>query len=289
MKHIIIFSLLLIAASGRSQETLAFYCDVMANAYEGENRELAANKFVAMFEKQLAEPNSFEKSYSELKWVSIKYDSIKSFRIMTWQLKNKHNVSSYFGFIQLKDGSVFKLMDKSNPNGDSEYEINHENDWIGALYYNLKEVEVGGKQHYILFGFDGADGVTNYKICDVLTFDGSGKPEFGSELFLIKDGQRPDLKTRIVLQYSSIANVNFNFNEGMNMIVHDYIISRAGISPNEPISRIPDGSYSGYQWDGKYWKFIEKIAHQISDSNEIFYQPKPKEIEKKDIFGKKKN
>lgn len=272
----------------RAQENLAFYCDVMANAYEGENRNTAATKFNELFFQALNEKNSFNNPFTELKWVSIKYDEAKSFRVITWQLKNKDNNHQYFGFIQKNDGSLFKLMNKTKPNADSEYEMNDADNWMGCLYYNIREVEIKGKKNYILFGYNANNSISNYKICEVLTFDDSNKPIFGNEIFMIGEGVRPDLKSRIIIEYSAISNVNFNYNEEMGMIVHDHLIARTGVSDKEVVSRIPDGTYVGYKWDGKVWKYIDKIEHQISDPNEIFYQPKAKEVEKKDLFGKRK-
>lgn len=271
-----------------AQENLAFYCDVMANAYEGENRNTAAAKFNELFYQSLNDKNSFNNPYTELKWVSIKYDEAKSFRVITWQLKDKENNHQYFGFIQRKDGTLFKLINKTKPNADAEYEMNDAESWMGCLYYNIREVEVKGEKKYILFGYNANNSISNYKICEVLTFDKSNKPVFGNEIFMISDGARPDLKSRIIIEYSAISNVNFNYNEEMGMIVHDHLIARTGVSENEAVSRIPDGTYVGYQWDGKYWKYIDKIAHQISDPSEIFYQPKPVEVDQRDVFGKVK-
>lgn len=271
-----------------AQESLSFYCDVMSNAYEGDNRVKAGAIFNDLFNKELLEKNSFDKPFTELKWVSIKYDEAKTFRLITWHVKNNNNNHKYFGYIQKKDGTVTPLLDKANPNPDSEYETSDAENWTGCLYYNIKEVEINGIKNYLLFGFDANNGISNFKICDVLTFGNDGKPVFGNEIFMISEGQRPDLKSRIILEYSAIANVNFNYNEEMGMIVHDHIIARTGISDKEPVSKIPDGTYVGYMWNNKYWKYIDKIEHQISDPSEIFYQPKPNELEKKDIFGKRK-
>lgn len=271
------------------QYDLAFFCDVMANAYEGKNRAIAGNEFNRLFAEELRKSGSFTNPFSDLKWISIKSDAAKTFRIFTWQVRDEKNIHKSYGYIQMQDGGVVELKDNVTAfNKDLEYESMDGSNWYGSMYYNMREFKTDKGNAYLLFGYDGLDDKNRVKIIEVLTFE-KGKPVFGADLFKIKDGARPDLKFRILVEYSALANVNCNYNEGMEMIVHDYVVNRMGIAEDGGPAKIPDGTYVGYKWDGKYWNYIEQLANQVSNPEDIFYQPKAKEEVKKDLFGRKKN
>ena len=102
------------------QSDMAFYCDVMNNAFEASHRLKAANEFDVLFNKALSQPESFNNRFAELKWISIKYPEDESFRIITWQLKDEKDNHIYKGVIQVNTGQLFKLNDESKTMVDSE-------------------------------------------------------------------------------------------------------------------------------------------------------------------------
>ncbi len=272
-----------------AQYDLSFYCDVMSNAYEGKNRVAAGQDFHKLFTGELKKEGSFTNKFEGLKWVSFKSDAGNTFRLITWQVKNDNNTYQSYGFLQMANGTLFDLKDNViGFSRDLEYEAMDVTNWYGCLYYNIKEVNTSQGIAYILFGYDGLDDKNRVKVIDVLTFD-NGKPVFGTEIFKISAGARPDLKFRILIDYSALANVNCNFNEGMDMIVHDFVINTMGVAEDGGPAKIPDGTYVGYKWDGKFWTYIPKLAQEVSKPEDIFFQPKAKEEVKKDIFGRKKN
>ena len=270
-----------------SQSDLAFYNDVMSNAYEAAHRLKASSVFDSLFSNSLIKEGSFENSYEELKWVSIKYPQDKSFRIITWQVKGNNEVFKYYGYVQKSDGTLFALKDKSAFMSDPEFEQHDPEYWFGALYYNMIEREVDGEKVYFMFGYNGLGPDIQLKVIDELHFE-DGKPLFGNESFIESEGnERPTIKNRILVDYSETANVNCNFNEEMNMIVHDYVTPRLGVSPSGRPVKIPDGTYVGYEWKDNNWNRIDRIKNQISTPESIYYQPKEKD--NKDIFGRPKN
>jgi hypothetical protein len=272
-----------------AQLDMAFYCDVMVNAFEGKNRVEAEKIFNKMFLEDLAKKESYDKAYADLKWISIKTDLEKTFKIFTWQVKDEKNIYLTKGVIQTQNGKLFELKDNvATYSKEYEYEAMDASNWYGALYYNIMETTTANGKAYLLFGYDGYDDKNRVKVIDVLSFE-NDKPIFGSEIFKINDGPRPDLKSRIVVEFSGLANVNCNYSDGMEMIVHDFVVTRAGVSTDGSPAKIPDGTYVGYKWDGKYWNFIPQIAHQISEQGDIFYQPKKNDGPKRDVIGRIKN
>ncbi len=281
---LVLIATLSMTVSSFSQNDLAFYCDVMNNAYEAEHRNRGLDKFNQLFKEALEGEESFNRSFEDLKWVSIKYPSDKSFRIITWQAKGGNEDYSYFGCIQMPNGKLHWLTDKSDMMTDAQFEQHDPSYWFGALYYNIIEREINKKPSYYLFGYNGAQRDVQIKVIEELHFE-NDMPVFGQESFIHNnDDSRDDQLHRVIIDYSDEANVNSNFNQGMKMIVHDYVTPRFGVSKTGRPVKIPDGTYVGYEWKENQWVRVEQIKHQISSPESIYYQPKKED--NKDLFGK---
>ncbi len=243
---------------------LSFYCDVMINADDAKHRIYAQEKFNELFTDELKTDSSFYKDYGFLKWIPILENDDKSFRIYSWELKLDNDQYNHFGFIQMADGTIFKLENTLSELEDISYDIISPEDWYGAMYYKLEEFEVNRKKQYVLFGYSSFSKFNKLKIADILSFN-EGIPSFGQEVFKIgNDGTRGDVKTRLVLNYSSDANVSLNYNPGLKMIVHDHLIARMGRLPGQGPTQLPDGSYVGWKLKDGMWNYVEKIYDQVS-------------------------
>jgi hypothetical protein len=280
------FTCSLLGQEPSTLDDLKFYADIIANAGNPIHNERANQKFTELFDEWINSESYNTEDLESIQWLSVKQPADESFTLITWQLEMDKNLHKYFGYI-VKDGSVFRL-ENTEFEDDLEYEVLSPENWSGALYYNIHAVEREGKSYYILFGYNGYRNYQHRKLADVLTFD-SGKPVFGSEMFKKQEpGERGVIKNRLILDYSSDANVTLNYNPGLNMIVYDHLIPRMGRIPGQGPTLLPDGSYIGYEWDGEYFNYIDKIYHQTQDK-----PPMPKPVigvgnKNKDIFGKEK-
>jgi hypothetical protein len=258
-----------------AQHSSLFYCDVMVNAVDGRHRMEAAKQFNTLFKSEMDSPNSFEKSLVDYKWISIKSDTANTFRIISWQVKDENNIHHQYGLLQTKEGKTYQLKDAVNTiDKDAEYSEMSTQDWYGALYYNLIEKKFNNRPYYLLFGYDAHNDRDRVKIVEILTFK-DGKPVFGKELFKNGNGDRPDIKQRVIIDYTNIGNVSFNYNQDMDMIMYDHTILAQGLAEDGGPAKVSDGTYCGYEWDGKYWNFVDKINNTIQDPKDIFYQAKP--------------
>lgn len=270
-----------------SRAELAFYCDAMANTIDGKNRQYAYDKFIPAFERILYSDGSFEDDFSDLKWVSVKYSEDKTFRVITIQLVDSMNLHHYSGYLQLSNGKIYQLNNVRKKDRDMEFQQMNVEEWYGALYYNIMQVDRAGKPFYLLFGYDGNNGKTKRKILDVLSFE-EGLPIFGAEIIKEKhEGARDLLRNRIILEYAADANVNLNYNPGLNAIIHDFLVPRMDFHERDEYAMVPDGTYVAYEWDGNFLVKIEMLPIEASDPKDIFFKPKPSDD--KDLFGKEKS
>lgn len=264
-------------------EKTAMYSDIVANAQLSSTKMTYADSLENSLTKFLETEGSFSFSSSKPIWLSIKSSEDNALKVYTWELKIGENDFKYVGFIQFKDGSYIKLQDESQELTDIEYmELEHTL-WYGALYYNLVSVLDGeGAPYYILFGIHRKDEFTTEKIAEVI-YIRNGRIAFGKPVF----HNETDVKNRIHLSYAHDANVSLNYNESLNLIIFDHLISRMGALPGQGPTMLPDGSYSGYSFlDGK-WIFQDKLYNQISETPPTDGKIRPKDG--KDLFGKTKN
>lgn len=261
-------------------------------------REEASQELEVLLEKTLNQEGAINHDFSNLKGISIIQPEDKALRIFTWQLYIDKDHYQYRGFIQTKEGKVYRLQDKSDDMRTVEFSIHKPENWYGALYYNMQEFKSGGQTMYLLFGYDAFDFFNRRKLLDVLYFDNSGRPRFGKTVLEMKDGSGRMRKVkRFVMEYSSSVNATLNYSKEQDMIIYDHLIYGSPIKGAGP-SNVPDGSYSGMKL-GKsgLWEYVDKV-HKDDPANILVdatsyermiqnekEQPKKKQ---KDLFGRKK-
>ena len=270
------------------EEDLAYHADIMVNATVANHRFKAADLFQEQFVTMLHTPGSYEHNFQSLKWISQLTSDDNKFRIFSWIVADDDVVSKTYGYIQFADGKVIALNDTGEMTSDLEYEQTSSDDWFGALYYHIMPFVNDGQTDYILFGYRQFAKFDKVKVLDVLSIEGD-QVTFGKELFVKKvEGERDEVRTRLLLTYSADANVTLNYNANMEMIVYDNLIPRMGRIEGQGPTQLPDGSFVGYKQEGDQWSYVEKIFHQTSDE-----APRPMPVlgsdAQKDIFGKSRD
>lgn len=262
---------------------LGFYADVMSNATAERHRVFAGEQFRKSFIVNLANEGSFEETYDSLVWIQKVIPADSSFRVFTWQVERSDGEFDYFGLIQKESGEIIQLHDKRRLS--SEYARYDANTWYGALYYGINRFKtVDGTVAYLILGYNANNGRSNIKTCDVLTFDDSGAPAFGAEVFeSTSSSGQVEIKSRIIIEYNDSATGRIRFDKEMGYVVYDNIIVIDG-GPEGPIM-VPDGSYHAYELVGGKWRHIEKLFNQSVS------EPPGEGIDREDldIIGRKKN
>lgn len=271
------------------EDTLALLSYIMVNDSIDENRFAATKKVITTLVQALKIPNSFNYSFDRVNSISIQYPADSTFRIFTWQLYVDKDEYRYYGAIQMNEAELrlFPMYDRSfEIEGDLTQVVLRPNQWYGALYYNLMQVdnkEIG--RYYLLFGYDGFEFFRKRKLIDVLTFN-DGIPTFGAPVFVHNGGYMAgQTLRRVMLQYSAETNVRLNYDESLELIIHDHLQPMTG-NHGEGTVNISDGTYEGYKLEKGYWVYVEKVFDQVSEE-----PPRPFPVldeRPKDLFGKEK-
>jgi hypothetical protein len=232
-----------------------------------DKRKKACYAFIPKFVQALKVENSFYYPFDSLENVSRIYPSDSSFRIFTWQLVLPKGQFRYFGFIQMKSSKLklFPLFDVGDTMTYHSQRVTTNNDWYGALYYNIIEKQVDKQPVYTLFGFEAADVITRRKVVEILTFDKDGKPKFGAPLFHIKKDDNEeryssyDTLTRFFIEYKYNTSTFLNYDRNLEMIVFDHVAPPTDKAKGATFTYVPDGTYEGFVWQSNRWNWVEKV------------------------------
>ncbi len=264
-----------------SEKDLALYSDFLVNADGFTHRKFANDKFLGLIEETLRKDKSFEYPFDSLKWISKITAPDSSFRIFSWQLTVSNKKREYFGILQKKDGIIYELKDNKSGIRDLEYSVFSDSDWFGQIYYNLIGYPVGDSMGYIAFGYKLLGDFEKVKTAMPLSFENE-EVIFGKEIF---QDTTSGFKTLIALKTSAHAASSLNFDKDKDMIIYDHTIGlmlpdmKGKLHP----TKVPDGSYHGYKWDGAHWQFIDKVF-----LNKLKEAPINHNHKEKGLFGDKK-
>ena len=211
-------------------------------------RKKACYEFIPALVSALKFNNSFYYPFDSLETISKIYPPDSSFRILTWQLVLPKGHFRYYGVIQIRSTKlkIYPLRDFSDTMQYQTQQTTTNDNWYGALYYNVVEQQVDKKNIYTLFGFEAADYITRRKVIEILTFDKTGKPNFGSPLFYFKYDSthvKPtDTLSRFFIEYKYTAPTVLNYDEQMQMIVFDHVAPPSEKANGATFTYVPDGT-----------------------------------------------
>ncbi len=236
----------------------------IVNAEEMVDRLRADSFFTKNLVQALKTPYSFNYAFDSLKTVSRLYAPDSSFRIITWQLMKDFTYYRYKGAIQLKtsDGSLklIPLFDGTDFTEKPIDSVRSNENWIGALYYNIVQKKYNNKNYYTLIGYDENDARSTKKWMEVLTFDNNNQPLFGGKYFIYPNDpiKPPQPAYRFCLEFKKEANAKLNYDAAIDKIVFAKLVSETGeISKKHTL--VPYGTIEGFRWEFGKWIYIPNI------------------------------
>lgn len=223
MKRIIVFFISVISVFGslsaqdkdimfRYQTELQGLFERVKSAPTDNERYLANEQVLQLFNDALAEYNSFKWKWQFDKMVSVLTSPDDKFRIITWPVLRDDGTMECFGFVQSYNEKeeyydVFLLQDRSDEILNREESVLTVDSWFGMVYQDLITTHHDGRTFYTLLGWNGVDNVTERKVIEPITFHHS-TPQFGQNLFRREKNIR-----RVVLEYTNNAMVNLCYDE----------------------------------------------------------------------------
>ena len=209
---------------------------------QGENdaeRQAANEKFLALWEPILDESRSMKYPFESLSTVSILTSKDNNVRFINWVIPQDNGTYQYQAIVQYynyqNNYNVAYLEAIEEELREPEKMKLQNNQWIGALYYQLETIKRGKRKYYILLGWDGNNNRSNKKIADVLTI--SRGLTFGAPIFKI--GNKP--QNRFIIEYKEDASASMKYHAKEERILFTHLI---------PLNEGVKGLYDFYVPDG---------------------------------------
>ena len=229
---------------------------------KNDSMKLYAHKaFIETWDFILDDPKSMRYSFDSLTTLfPILTSDDKKLRIINWHIPLDNNVNQYHAIVQYFDNKKKYQVKYLEPmlgevkSANSLKLIN--NQWIGALYYQLSSFKKGSKTYYLLLGWDGNDEFSNKKIIDVLSIS-SKSLVFGAPIFRYKK-QRLH---RFILEYKEDAAVSVKYYEKNKHITFPNLIPINDDLEGLYDFYVPDGSINAFELINGSFKFKENVEN----------------------------
>lgn len=254
------------------EENMRNYANDIVNGEEVGDRTTADSIFTKALVQALKVPYSFSYPFDSLRTISHLYAPDSSFRIFTWQVMKDFSYYRQKGAIQFRtaDGSLklIPLYDNSSFTENPVDSIRNNEQWIGAVYYNIIQKTFNNKNYYTLIGYDENDARSTKKWLEVLTFDQNNRPLFGGRYFsYANDALKPAQPAyRFCFEFKKQANARLNYDEELDMITFAHLTSETGESENR-YTLVPLGSYEGFRWVNGKWVHVPVVKEADPRNN----------------------
>lgn len=267
-----------------AQDSLKYLSDLILRGRDEGARQKANDEFIPKLVHALKTPNSFYFPFDSVTTISIQYPQDSTFRIFTWGVESETSFYHHYGAIQMRtpDGKLklFPLFDASDYISNPDTITDNKN-WYGCMYYKILQRRFFNVEYYTLFGWDANNVRSQKKLLDMLSFK-DGKPVFGAPFFSYAEDTIPKrTRNRMILEYKKDATISLSYNQDMDMIVYDHLISETN-QPGKPSTFVPDLDYEGFKWKGGKWTHIEKVFHDALQLGKVPVG-QPMDMKRKDL------
>lgn len=232
---------------------------ILLNGKNELERFSANEKFVEIWDLILDNPKSLKHKFESIKNFPIITSKDKKLRIINWIVALDNNTYQYHGIVQYFNSSnkyqVSRLIPLSGEMKNVESIKLENNNWYGALYYQMEEIKRGNKKYYVLLGWNGNDERSNIKVIDVL----SVKKDlvFGAPIFRV-DKKRLN---RYIIEYKEDASASIKFKKKEDRIVLSNLIPLNDGMEGLYDYYVPDGSINAFELSNGSFKFKRDVEN----------------------------
>ena len=252
--------------------------------------------FLAMMQKALALPNSFDYPFDSLYTIGRVESPDKQFRIINWNMPKSDGTQQYFGFIQSLDQRTKKymllqLIDKSSEITNPQTATYTADKWLGMLYYKIIAEKADGKMTYTLLAWQGYNKLITRKIIDYVSFSNSGVPSFGKSVFTKLPPEYKGSPKRIIFQYAQSSVMVLKYDPKKKAIFFDKL------GPTEPDLAGqyqyygPSFQIDGLEFKNGLWEYVvnEDARNPASSKDNQYRSEKDGDIgpNKKPVYSPK--
>jgi hypothetical protein len=253
------------------------YQKIIGSAETVEKRVAASDSCKALLNEYWNSPGFFEYPFSEVKGMQVLTAPDGRFRIFNWNIPLDNALHSYEAFLLVRDDSNeeelnwVKLEIASRPPSNLKNRSLRADEWYGALYYNIIEMDRGRKDHYVLLGWDGNDGITNRKFIEVLSFNSKNEPRLGASVFHMENG----VQKRVIFEYANEVSMSLKYYPKDDRIIFDHLAPRSSGMEGNYAFYGPDLSFDALTIDKGKWILETNVDVRQGRDNRPYLDPRP--------------
>ncbi|MDR0420747.1 MAG: hypothetical protein LBH30_04755 [Prevotellaceae bacterium] len=218
-----------------------------------EQRIILADTFCVQLAKMIR-IDATAKKIDAPKRISQLFSKDKTVGIYTWSIPAERGIYKYYGIIKSPKG-IFILQDV---NINSENIANKKltsGAWYGAVYYDIIETNIDGKNAYTLLGNNLQGILSNRKIIDVLSFDDE-KPVFGADIFENQDYYR------LIFEYNARSSMHLVYEKDRQMIIYSLLVPINPMFEGDYRFYVSDTSCDGLIYKNGKWTLVEGVPFE---------------------------
>ena len=232
-----------------------------AESANDEKSDSLNQEILTLFSGVLAMNESFFYTWPELDMIGKVLSADQKVKVFTWHRQNSKGEYSYSGIIQQRipikkendEILIHILSDNSGNITSQETQFLAADNWLGALYYSIKDLRFRRQTYYVLLGFDFNTVFSNKKIIEILKLD-DNKVVFGGEI-----KKESNIVRRLIFEYSSEIVMTLRFDQKLQKIVFDHL------APIDPMFQgvhrfyVPNGSYDALVFQKGEFRLIKDV------------------------------
>ena len=206
-------------------------------------------------EEVVMEDSIFNFNFTNVRFLGQITSTDSIIKVVSWNLNLRNEPGKYFCYVIKrnepdKPNSIYKLTTDYSLTDVSKFTIYSQEDWYGALYYEVRPTIINEEKRWIALGINYSNPLITKKMIDVISFNSDEEIEFGVPIFAFSD----ELINREVFQYSADAAMTLRFFD-YNTIVFDHLVPFAPEFADKMEYYGPDFSHDAYIFENGVWNF----------------------------------
>lgn len=211
-------------------------------------------------------------SFDSVRTVSFLRNRNRSFRIATWYVPLTNGGFKYFGFVQTPSKArqasmLFELTDNTQMLSQVSLRELDKDQWYGAFYYELVQIEYRRKHYYTLLGWKGNNPQSRIRVIEPFRITELG-PVFGAQVFEAGD-QKP---FRIIFEYSARVSMSLKYHsdfpasrrKSRQIIVFDRLTPTHESLRGNFKFYVPEVNvFDGFEFENGRWVFVNDVDGRV--------------------------
>lgn len=249
---IIVLGFVPIKAEQLPNPQLKKYADSLRYAKPDSVRRQYNDSFIALIQNLLQTHSGFDLNLDSInQTISVLNADDNRLRLLTWVWVNDKEEFFNHGVVMYRKNitanpSVFWLNDNMPHGLDSLKEVFDEDNWPGALYYQLYATKHKRKRYYTVLGLVGRNSFSNAKVIDVLSVDKFGDLHFGAPLFYESVADKTP-QNRVFFEYADQGSMLLRFEPSQKWITFSNLVPSNPTAKGKRAYYVPDGRIDFYE------------------------------------------